>query len=85
MERGDTVADWTAKYSSFPRMMGACFSNLNNSETTTKEKWGMWGEIQPNSVIVRRIEGSQEHLVFNVPASEVYLWACYSCPVGDFI
>ena len=83
--RGDKVAEWTAKYSSFPRMMGVCLSNLNNSETTTKEKWGMWGEIQPNSVAVRRIEGSQEHLVFNASASDVYLWACYSMPVGDFI
>ena len=82
--RAAHVADWTAKFSYFPRMMGMCLSNLNTNEETLKNGWGMWGEIQPSSVAVRRIEGSQEHDVFNVSASEVYLWGCYSLPMSDF-
>ena len=78
------VADWTAKYSSFPRMMGICLSTLSNDEAMTKEKWGMWGDIQPNSVAVRRMEGSREHEVLNVSASDVYLWACYSLDMTDY-
>lgn len=84
LEHGDTVADWVAKFPNFPRMMGMCLSNINNDEEVFKNGWGMWGEIQSNSVAVRRIQGSQEYEVFNVPASEVYLWNCYSLPMSDF-
>ena len=82
--RGDYVSDWTAKFPNFPRMMGICLSNINNTEETFKNGWGMWGEIQSSAVAVRRIEGSQEHIVFNASASEVHIWGCYSLPMSDF-